>query len=52
MVPETMNFGGDCARCMADFGDRECIKLLDNVSDPAKHAQEIALYEAWRVKQL
>jgi hypothetical protein len=52
MVPETMDCGGDCVRCMAGFGDRECIELLDNVSDPAKRAEEIAVYEAWRAEQL
>ena len=52
IVPETKDCGGDCARCMADFGDRECIELLKNLNDPAKRPAEIARYEAWRVKQV
>ena len=52
MAPETMDCGGDCARCMADLGDRECIELLKNLSDSAKRAQAIASYEVWRVRQL
>ncbi|MGA7244561.1 MAG: hypothetical protein WBX19_15340 [Terracidiphilus sp.] len=52
MVPETMDWGGDCARCMADFGDRECIELLKRLGDPAKRSAVIAEYEAWRVKQV
>lgn len=52
MVPETMDWGGDCARCMADFGDRECIELLKRLGDSAKRSAAIAEYEAWRVKQV
>jgi len=37
---------------MAEFGDRECIELLKNLGDSAKRAETIALYEAWRVKQV
>jgi len=51
MVPETMDRGGDCIRCMADFGDRECVALLKNLDDPAKRPAALARYEAWRVKQ-
>jgi hypothetical protein len=52
MVPETMDRGGDCIRCMADFGDRECVALLKNLDDPAKRPAALARYEAWRVKQV
>jgi len=52
MVPETMNCGGDCARCMADFGDRECVEFLKKLADPAVRPAEVASYEAWRVRQV
>jgi hypothetical protein len=52
MAPETMDCGGDCARCLAGFGDSGCIRLLKNLGDPTKRAEVIASYEAWRVKQV
>jgi len=52
MVPESMDCGGDCTRCIADFGDRECIALLKKLDDPAKRPGAIAHYEAWRLKQV
>jgi hypothetical protein len=52
LVPETMSFGGDCARCMADLGDRECVDLLKKLGDPSKRPAEVATYELWRAKQV
>jgi hypothetical protein len=52
MAPETMDCAGDCARCMAEFDDPECIQLLKNLADPAKHAAEIAACEVRRTKKL
>jgi hypothetical protein len=52
MAPETMDCGGDCARCMADLGDPKCIRLLKKLGDLTKRAQVIASYEVWRGKQV
>ncbi len=51
MAPETMDCAGDCARCMAEFDDPECVQLLKNLADPVKRANEIAAYEAWRIEK-
>jgi hypothetical protein len=37
---------------MADFGDRACVEFLKKLGDPAKRAEEVTSYEAWRVKQI
>jgi hypothetical protein len=52
LVPETKSVGGDCARCMADLGDRDSIALLKKLGDPLKRPAEIAAYEVWRAKQI
>ena len=51
-APETMDCAGDCARCLAEFDDPECVQLLKNLADPATRDAEIAAYEAWRIKSL
>jgi hypothetical protein len=48
--PETMNCGGDCLKCLAEFDDPECVETLRRLKDPVTRADEIANYEAWRTK--
>jgi len=50
--PDTLDCGGDCLRCMADFDDPECVETLRRLNDPATRTQEIEEYEAYRMRQM
>jgi hypothetical protein len=48
--PETLDCGGHCLKCMADFGDPECEETLRNLNHPDTRTHEISVYESYRLR--